>query len=202
MLVEFGTPYCCSELLYAIEKNSNLLSFPLHRYPQENPAPAPALPDTPLYPALHTNTVAPTMTFPGIPFPPNTPLFPPHTYLRVYHEDTVKEQNLEKYIHLSTTVLSAEWTGTQVSVRLEHEGKTEVKNYDHLVVANGHYKYPYSPTWEGQDDWVQSGDRVIEHSLWYRGPEKYKGRVVVVLGYSGSGLDVATQTVETAETVR
>lgn len=142
------------------------------------------------------------MSFPSLPFPEGTPLFPSHTHIHAYHEAVVNESNLASYIQLSTTVVSAEWKKSRWSVELERAGKTLVKTYDHLVVANDHYKFPTSPTWDGQEEWTKGGDRVIEHSLWYRGPEKYEGRDVVVIGYSGSGLDVAAQTVGVASNVR
>lgn len=141
------------------------------------------------------------MTFPNIPYPKGTPLYPCHTAVRSYYENVVKDYNLEKYIHLEHNVVSAQFANEKWTVEFDHRGEKKVSEYDKLIVANGHYKFPYYPTWDGQEEWLRSGEREIEHSLWYRGPEKYAGRVVIVIGYGGSRLDIAGQTTKFATEV-
>lgn len=184
------------------------------------------LPDTPLYPLLHTNTPVTSSTFPfpeidylvlvhinliiyfqypvafpNIPYPPGTALYPSHDAIRSYYESTVKSHDLDKYIHLEHNVLGAEYAKNKWNVEIQHGGERKTNHYDKLIVASGKYKYPYSPTWTGSEDWLKSGDREIVHSLWYRGPEKYAGRVVIVIGFGGSGLDIANQTSKFASEV-
>ncbi|EPQ54781.1 FAD/NAD P-binding domain-containing protein [Gloeophyllum trabeum ATCC 11539] len=170
--------------------------------PQPNPPSPPELPTTPLYPALRTNTPHPTMTYPHFPFPPMTNLFPHHDALQQYHDDYVEHFNMRPFIHFNTSVVNATYDQAlhwDITVQ-RADGDTSHGHYDQLVVANGHNRYPYSPHWDGEDEWLRQGDgqRQILHSLWYREPEKYAGRFVIVVGDGASGRDMAQQTVPLA----
>ncbi|KAH7926419.1 FAD/NAD(P)-binding domain-containing protein [Leucogyrophana mollusca] len=171
--------------------------------PDPNPARPPDLPETPLYPLLHTNTPVPTMTYPGFPFPPGTPMYPAHEYVESYHQDYAEHNKLVPYIRYNHTVLSSSWVGDstmghwQVVVQ-DHRGENLTKSFDHLVVANGHNHEPHIVTFPGQDDWLQNSPkggppREILHSIWYREPERYINRTVVVVGSGASGRDAASQ---------
>ncbi|GAA5828557.1 hypothetical protein JCM11251_000849 [Rhodosporidiobolus azoricus] len=172
------------------------------------------VPETPLYPALRTNTAIPTMTFTSHPFPPNTPLFPSHTHIHAYHRNVISDSNLSHYLHFNRAVEHASWEEGRWVVQVAHldgegggegeKGKwVEVKEYDHIVVATGRYHQPSIPHWPGEEEWVAAasseGEREIVHSLWYRGPEKYQGKTVVVVGFGASGWDIATQVETQAE---
>lgn len=174
----------------------------------EDPIPPhpPTLPHTPLYPRLRTNTPHPTMTYPGFTFPPNTPLFPTHEYVWQYHVDFAKNYNLTSYIHLNHTVLAAGWSGTRthgkwvVDIALSElqDGQKLRKTFDHLVVANGHNHYPRVPHWPGENDWLAgtgkgAPERELLHSIFYREPERYINRTVVIVGGGASGRDAALQ---------
>ncbi|KAI5476895.1 FAD/NAD P-binding domain-containing protein [Pseudohyphozyma bogoriensis] len=96
--------------------------------PDENPPEWPQLPETPLYPALRTNTPHPTMTYPHFPFPPLTPLYPTHDYLQRYHAHFARHFNLTPYISLNTTVTSASYShATKWSISLD-SGEIEQRN--------------------------------------------------------------------------
>ncbi|KZT29650.1 FAD/NAD(P)-binding domain-containing protein [Neolentinus lepideus HHB14362 ss-1] len=173
--------------------------------PQPNPPPPPHLPVTPLYPALRTNTPHPTMTIPRFPFPPMTELYPYHWSLQKYHAAIASHFNLTSHIHLSHAVVNASYD-PESHWKLEILANNSVpltKYYDHLIVANGHNRYPHIPSWSGEGDWltVGNGERHILHSLWYREPEKYANQTVFVLGNGASGRDMVLQVVEHASKV-
>lgn len=175
--------------------------------PDPNTPNPPALPETPLYPRLITNTPHPTMTYPGFTFPPKTPLFPGHEYVEQYHVDYAAHFNLTGYIHLNHTVHAAGWLGNStygqwdVEVHHTHEGVShEVirKPYDHLIVANGHNHYPRVPKWNGTEGWLanspsQGPKRELLHSIFYRDPERYANSTVLIVGNGASGRDAALQ---------
>ncbi|KAG8215018.1 hypothetical protein J3R82DRAFT_8426 [Butyriboletus roseoflavus] len=174
--------------------------------PDAQPVHPPILPETPLYPLLHTNTPVPTMTYPSFPFPPGTPLFPSHEYVEKYHQDYALRYNLLPYIVLNHTVLSASWIGTPEEGRwdvlvADQDGHETQRSFDHLVVANGHNHYPHTPIFPGQDEWLRHGSgaagrrREILHSIFYREPQRHKDRTVVVVGSGASGRDTASQVV-------
>ena len=179
--------------------------------PDPEPPHPPTLPETPLYPRLRTNTPHPTMTYPGFTFPPNTPLFPTHDYVWRYHADYAKHFNLTSYINLNHTVLAAGWRGTRkdgkwvVDVARTDDapvraGDPDVtrREFDHLIIANGHNHYPHIPHWPGEDEWLASTpegsrQREIRHSIFYRYPERYADQTVVIVGGGASGRDAALQ---------
>ncbi|KAJ3557315.1 hypothetical protein NM688_g1537 [Phlebia brevispora] len=177
-----------------------------------NPPHPPTLPETPLYPRLRTNTPHPTMTYPGFTFPPKTPLFPTYEYVQQYHADFATTYNLTSHIHLNHTVLAAGWNGTREEGKWVVDiGRTDVpeqvvrKSFDHLIVANGHNHYPRIPHWPGEDEWlantpIGSPKREILHSIFYRYPERYINRTVVIVGGGASGRDAALQVGPLTET--
>ncbi|KAI0339612.1 FAD/NAD(P)-binding domain-containing protein [Trametopsis cervina] len=174
--------------------------------PDLNTPHPPTLPETPLYPRLRTNTPHPTMTYPGSPFPPNTPLFPSWEFVHQYHVDYAKTFDLYPYIRLNHTVVAAGWHGNRVSGKWEVEvartdkpsHETEHDFFDHLIVANGHNHYPRVPHWDGEEGWLANTPpgtpkREIHHSIFYRKPEYYVNRTVVVAGAGASGRDAVLQ---------
>ncbi|PCH40375.1 dimethylaniline monooxygenase [Wolfiporia cocos MD-104 SS10] len=168
----------------------------------------PEVPETPLYPRLHTNTPHPTMTYPHFPFPPGTPLYPDWEAVLNYHVDFAAHYNLTPHINLNHTVVFAKWhahdgTGDwHVEVHAQHgEDEDEVvirRTFDHLIVANGHNHYPHYPTWDGTKGWLANSQqgkpaRQILHSVYYREPEKFANLSVIVVGSGASGRDMAQQ---------
>ncbi|TBU25501.1 FAD/NAD(P)-binding domain-containing protein [Dichomitus squalens] len=173
----------------------------------------PELPESPTYPLLHTNTPHPTMTYIGFPYPPNTPLFPTWDHVQQYHAAYAEHHNVSQYIHARHRVAAANWIGSakggewEVEVHVQDpERHTDVdepvrifkKSFDHLVVANGHNHYPNIPQWDGTDEWLVNTpagtpQREIIHSIYYRRPERYAGRTVVIVGAGASGRDAALQ---------
>ncbi|KAK4700206.1 hypothetical protein P7C70_g6043, partial [Phenoliferia sp. Uapishka_3] len=176
--------------------------------PDPTPPPPPHLPASPLYPLLKTNTPVPTMTFPNLPFAPGTPLYPQHQHVESYHQSVVKRQKLAPYIYFSSEITKASWNhrteAWDLVVRSTNSGESKKQETDHLIVANGHYHHPKSPKWKGVEGWEaegNTGDRVVKHSLWYRGSEDLVGRVAVVVGFGASGWDIARQALEFADEV-
>ena len=173
--------------------------------PDLHPPSPPSLPETPLYPRLHTNTPHPTMTYPGFTFRPGTSLFPSHEYVWQYHVDYVEHFNLTQFLRLNHTVLAAGWKGSRrqgkwiVDVaRTDRPETVEQRLFDHLIVANGHNHYPRIPHWDGEDDWLGNTPlgkpkREILHSIFYREPERYINRTVVIAGGGASGRDAVLQ---------
>ncbi|KAI0306166.1 hypothetical protein B0F90DRAFT_1696708 [Multifurca ochricompacta] len=140
------------------------------------------------------------MTIPHFPFPVGTPLFPNHTFVFRYHQSLIDHWNLSSYIHLRQEVLSADWRGNDVFgywqvATLDHRHNcTTQARFDHLVVASGHNHYPREPKLEGRQTWEVSGPgREVLHSVFYREPEVYSQRNVLVVGGGASGRDIVQQ---------
>lgn len=151
------------------------------------------------------------MTYPGFPFPPNTPLYPSHEHIQQYHRDYAIHHDLLPSIRFNHTVLASNWVGNSsvgywnVTI-CDHSQRLLRQRFDHLVVATGHNHYPNIPTWRGQQEWLENSplnqpSREIVHSMWYRNPERYTNRSVMVVGSGASGRDAGTQIGEYARKV-
>jgi len=65
--------------------------------------------------------------------------------------------------------------------------------YDAVVVASGHFTVPFLPDIPGIQAWDRSYPGAIMHSKFYDSPEDFRGKKVVVVGNSASGLDIGAQ---------
>ncbi|KAI0061848.1 FAD/NAD(P)-binding domain-containing protein [Artomyces pyxidatus] len=173
--------------------------------PDPNPPHPPELPETPLSDRLMTNTPHPTMTIPHFPFRPATALFPHHPHIQQYHTDIINNWNLSSHLRLNHEVLETRWNGDPESgrwiVKVKDLLRTEYleSEFDHLIIANGHNHYPSVPEIEGKDLWARSAaNRSAWHSVFYRNPQPFTGKNVLVVGGGASSRDIAQQIVEFA----
>ncbi|KAL9591998.1 MAG: hypothetical protein Q9179_007160 [Wetmoreana sp. 5 TL-2023] len=67
------------------------------------------------------------------------------------------------------------------------------KQYDAVAVASGHHYVPMIPDIPGIRGWNAAYPSVISHSKYYRVPDSFKNKKVVVVGNSASGFDIAAQ---------
>lgn len=67
------------------------------------------------------------------------------------------------------------------------------KGYDAIVVANGHYTVPTLPDIKGIREWNQVNKGIVSHSKFYRRPEPFTDKKVMIVGNSASGVDIASQ---------
>jgi len=151
------------------------------------------------------------MTYPGFPFPPNTPLYPTHEYIERYHQDYASYFNLTPHIRFNHTVVSSNWVGNSTAGQwnatvCDHNKNWQHRTFDHLVVASGHNHHPHVPTWRGQKAWLANSPaggskREILHSVWYRNPHKYTNLTVIIVGSGASGRDAVSQIAEYARKV-
>ncbi|KAL0951308.1 hypothetical protein HGRIS_008015 [Hohenbuehelia grisea] len=170
--------------------------------PELHPVSPPDVPETPLYPLLKTNTPVPSMTYPGFPFAEGTPLYPRHEHIQRYLSQFARHYGLYPYMRFNHSVTSTVWVGNSTvgrwNITYEHSDGTGrrvgYKLADHLVVASGNNHYPHVVAWPGQDKWLEGAPgREILHSVYYRNPEKYTNKTVVVVGYGASGRDAVLQ---------
>lgn len=68
--------------------------------------------------------------------------------------------------------------------------------YDAVVIASGHYSVPFVPNIAGVRKWNESYPGIISHSKAYRCAQDFSGQKVLIVGYSASGRDIASQIAE------
>ena len=149
------------------------------------------------------------MTLRNFTFRPQTNLYPPHTSVRQYINDIITHWNLSPYIRLGHEVLEARWEGSPTAghwvLNLHDIGNEAIFSaaFDHLISAVGHEHIPSEPRIQGSEEWAQSGTgREIIHSMYYRNPQDFKGKNVLMVGAGVSGIDISRLIVGHANSVR
>jgi len=141
------------------------------------------------YRSLHINTSRERMEFSDFPMPKSYPDFPHHSHIAEYFENYVDRFGLRDRILFNTPVQRAQrlsdgrWSLTA--------GEGEAREYDALVVANGHHWDPRwpEPAFPGSEDF----DGVQMHAHAYVDNEFLKDKDVVVLGMGNSAMDIAVE---------
>lgn len=153
--------------------------------------------ETPLYDNLETNIPHFLMAYSDKPFPTNAPLFPKHgmvlEYLQEYAEDVrshIRFRTQVTDVQLQNKGSKDQWKISSLDL-ISMNVSTSI--YDAVVVANGHYTVPHVPDIKGVGKWNECYPGLIVHSKAYRDPEVYKGKKVLVIGDSASGVDIAAQ---------
>lgn len=153
-----------------------------------------------MYRSLHTNIPNDLMAYGDHPFL-SSERFPSRQEVLRYLEDYGDE--VREHIRFGVEVTSARKVGEQWHVQTRDIATREetTQRCDCLVLAHGHYDFPYIPETEGLDDLIRSRPGTVSHSKYYRVPERFAGEKVLVIGGGPSGQDIANQLVGHAASV-
>ncbi|MGI8610635.1 MAG: flavin-containing monooxygenase [Candidatus Dormibacteria bacterium] len=147
------------------------------------------------YRSLHINTSRERMEYSDLPMPARYPDFPHHTHIAEYFNDYVDHFGFRERITFETSVARAERQKDGVwRVTLD---SGEVREYDALMVANGHHWDPRwpEPPFPGEFEGEQM------HSHHYIDNTRFRGKNVVVVGMGNSAMDIAVETSQVAANV-
>ncbi|WP_137725016.1 NAD(P)-binding domain-containing protein [Prescottella subtropica] len=140
------------------------------------------------YESLHIDTSTTRLQFEDFPAGDDWPHFPHHTLIHQYFRDYVERFGLRDAITFGTSVEHAERDATgRWQVTLD---TGETRDYDALVVANGHHWSPRLPEYPGHFDGITL------HSHEYLSPFEpvdMRGKKIVVVGMGNSALDIASE---------
>lgn len=140
------------------------------------------------YASLHIDTSKWRLAFEDYPVPEDWPDFPHHAQLFEYFNDYVDHFGLRETITFKTRVdAAAPIDGGRWMVALSGG---ETREYDALIVANGHHWDPRTPTYPGTFDGYQV------HSHHYRDPFEpydFRGKKVMVVGGGNSAMDISSE---------
>ncbi|MEO0489434.1 MAG: NAD(P)/FAD-dependent oxidoreductase, partial [Cyanobacteria bacterium J06659_2] len=121
------------------------------------------------------------------------PSFPPREVLYDYIVGRAKKNKLERYIRFSTPVRYIEYLEASDTFRVrvkDLEADQEyTEEFDHVIVATGHFSVPNMPVFAGIDRFP---GRVL-HSHDFREAREFTGRDLLVVGGSYSAEDIALQ---------
>ncbi|OCK76834.1 flavin-containing monooxygenase [Lepidopterella palustris CBS 459.81] len=154
---------------------------------------------SPLYEKLETNIPRGLMGFSDLNWPTDSQLFPKHETVLEYIQEY--GQDVKYLVRLETQVIDVSAVESEVSesgrwkVQSRNLASQEVIDevYDAVVVANGHFIVPYVPHIEGIREWNTRYPGLISHSKYFRRPDEFRGKKVIVIGNSASGIDISSQ---------
>lgn len=146
------------------------------------------------YRSLHINTSRSAMEYAAHPMPESLPDYPSHWQIAAYFDDFVDHFGLRERITFRTEVVKvvAAGEGYDVTVRsLDHAREARTHHYDQVIVANGHH---WNPRWpEPGFPGSEAFPGVQMHAHYYRTPDVFEGKRVVVLGIGNSATDIAVE---------
>jgi dimethylaniline monooxygenase (N-oxide forming) len=139
------------------------------------------------YRSLHINTSRERMEYTDFPMPKSYPDFPHHTHIAKYFDDYVDHFGFRDKIVFETGVERAHRgpDGTW-AVTLDNG---ETREYDALLVANGHHWDPRwpEPAFPGEFNGTQM------HSHYYVENTDFRDKNVLVVGIGNSAMDIAVE---------
>jgi cation diffusion facilitator CzcD-associated flavoprotein CzcO len=141
------------------------------------------------YRSLHINTSRDRMEYSDFPMPKSYPDFPHHSQIAEYFDAYVDHFGLRDRIRFRTAVGHAGQRADGTWRLTDQHG--ESRDYDMLLVANGHHwdrRWP-EPEFPGSD----SFEGIQMHAHDYRDNGFLAGKDVVVLGMGNSAMDIAVE---------
>ncbi len=150
-----------------------------------------------MYEMLETNIPHVIMKHSDAPSLQDDQLFPSRERVTRYLEDYADE--IRHLVHFQTQVIDVRKTSRdgqdswRVQIKDLKSSKVSEGTYDAVVVANGHYSVPDLPYINGIKDWSSANPGIIAHSKFYRRPDSYADKKVIIVGNSASGIDIASQ---------
>nr|XP_056723522.1 flavin-containing monooxygenase 3-like [Euleptes europaea] len=149
-----------------------------------------------IYRSVFTNSCKEMTCFPDFPCPEDFSNYLHNTKLQEYIQMFAKHFDLVKYIKFKTLVIhvkkqpdfpiSGQW-----EVETETEGQVELEVFDAVMVCSGHHVYPNFPV--NDFDGIEKFKGRYFHSREYKGPEKFRGKKVLVIGLGNTGCDIAVE---------
>jgi cation diffusion facilitator CzcD-associated flavoprotein CzcO len=151
------------------------------------------------YRSLHINSSKQSMQYASYPMPDSYPDYCGHAAIARYFDDFVDHFGLLDAITFRTTVTSVRAAGGRWEVRTRDRdtGEERTGTYAAVLVASGHHWDPRLPTPAIPGAETFPGEQV--HSHFYRTPEIFAGKRVVVVGIGNSASDVASESSQVAE---
>jgi flavin-binding monooxygenase-like protein len=147
------------------------------------------------YRDLFINTSRPRMEYADYPMPESYPDFPHHTHIAAYFEKYVQHFGFREKITFEAGVERAYRDESGLwNVQLD---TGETREYDALLVANGHHWNPRwpEPAFPGSDGFTG----VQLHAHGYRENSIFAGKRAVILGMGNSAMDIAVECSYVAE---
>lgn len=143
-----------------------------------------------VWPEMRTNTAKITTQFSDTDYPPGVAVFPRNQEVLAYLTEYARRFGLLDNIRLGTKVTGLTRDAAGYRLELCSDKGAETLIVPQVVIASGRYNKPSIPPIEGLEGFT--GELGARHAFYYKSPEAYRGKRVVVAGGSISALEIAS----------
>ncbi|MGE3342976.1 MAG: flavin-containing monooxygenase [Vicinamibacterales bacterium] len=145
--------------------------------------------ETPIYDAAHFISSRTQSGFPGFPMPESYPDYPRHDQVLNYIKAYAVHHGLDGDITFDTRVERVIAEGERWLATLSDGSR---RSWDALVVATGVTWHPNQPQVPGTFDGEQM------HAFYFKSPDVFRGKRVLIVGGGNSAADIACEAARTA----
>jgi len=150
-----------------------------------------------MWDSMTTNLSKFTGMYSDFPWPEDTQAFPKHNEVYRYLKAYAKHFEVLPHIRFRSRVTQLDYNKSQWLIRWRTDAVDHEQISDGVIVATGVFSQPYLPRLPGAATFTGS----IKHSSCYRSPEEYRDKVVLVVGSSFSGCEIASDLVGVAKSI-
>lgn len=143
-----------------------------------------------VWPEMRTNTARITTQFSDLDFPEEVAVFPRNQEMLAYLRRYAAMFGLLDGARLGHRVTRLTRQGSGYRLELEGPDGGETLDVPYVIVAPGRYNKPAIPPIPGLDSFT--GALGAHHAFYYKSPDAYRGKRVVVAGGSISALEIAS----------
>lgn len=158
------------------------------------------VPQSVVYKSLQMKSSKEISGFSDFPMPDDWPSYVNHALVNRYLQLYAEHFNVKQHIRYQHQVVNVEpvagdsqqW---EVTTRSLQTGEKKTQTFDYVVVGSGRLWHPKLPHFNGQESFPGE----IVHSKFYKKPESFKGKRVVVVGLGNTAVDLVPELAEVAD---
>ncbi|KAL9041084.1 MAG: hypothetical protein Q9214_004233 [Letrouitia sp. 1 TL-2023] len=159
-------------------------------------------PPGPCYDSLTNNVSTPLLELRDHPWKKGTQDFVNHRIIKEYIQSVADAINMTSFTHFHTKVLRVrkvpkKWHILSGTLKPSAAGglqySEQIREYDAVVVASGHYQAPVVPDIPGLNEWKLRWPDRVQHSKSYRRPQGFENQNVLLVGAGVSSMDIARE---------
>jgi cation diffusion facilitator CzcD-associated flavoprotein CzcO len=145
-----------------------------------------------VYASTHLISSKKTTAFADFPMPDEWPAYPSRVQIEQYFKDFAAHFALYPLIRFNDGVAKLERAGSGWRATFD---KGEARDYEGVVIANGHLSDPLMPKPSG------SFSGKLMHAKDYKSPEIFEGKRVLISGMGNTGCDIVVDAIHRAKSV-
>lgn len=145
-----------------------------------------------VYASTHLISSKTTTAFADFPMPQEWPAYPGRVHIEQYFKDYARHFALYPLIRFNDGVARLERSGDKWRATFD---QGEARDYDGVVIANGHLSDPLIPKIGG------NFAGTLMHAKEYKSPEIFEGKRVLISGMGNTGCDIVVDAIHRASRV-